>query len=442
MNNIILYFIQVASVFSVLYLLYRSFLSKLTFHNINRIVLLLILPISIIVPFSNSLFPSVASKIIEIPLFEYITFETVNQQVQITEQPLIESSFNYTSILITIYWLVFSIYIIRILVNARHLFVLRKKSIVQQKNGYQLVAAEIPEIFSYFNWIFVPKHKSEQYNPQILEHEKVHIRLKHSWDVMLTEIYIAFFWFNPLLYFYRKSLKSVHEFQADKGVLRNGIKTSQYMYLLMQSLDIQKPNNLYNYFNQPIIKKRVTMMTKPKSNRLEKLKYSLFLPVCALLISSFTNPIVTEDNSPMNNQEVTEFIGTPPSLFPVQHGTKDNITASFGDKGKHPKVNKGVIHTGIDIKAKEGTPVIATADGIIAKASMEGAWGNLIVIKHIDGYETWYAHLKGFNINENQEVKIGDIIGYVGNTGRSTGSHLHYEVKHNGKHVNPLDFIE
>jgi murein DD-endopeptidase MepM/ murein hydrolase activator NlpD len=73
---------------------------------------------------------------------------------------------------------------------------------------------------------------------------------------------------------------------------------------------------------------------------------------------------------------------------------------------------------------------------------MQGDWGNLIIITHIDGYETWYAHLKGFNSNKNQDVKIGDIIGYVGNTGRSTGPHLHYEVKHNGKHQNPLDFIE
>ena len=73
---------------------------------------------------------------------------------------------------------------------------------------------------------------------------------------------------------------------------------------------------------------------------------------------------------------------------------------------------------------------------------MEGDWGNLIVITHPNSYETWYAHLNGFKVIENQEVKKGDIIGYVGTTGRSSGPHLHYEVKHNGQQVNPLDYIE
>ncbi len=440
-NVILLYLIQAAAVFSVLYLLYRLFLDKLTFHSINRLVLLLLLPISVIIPFSDNLFPYVASKIIVVPLFEQVTFETINQQLQGTEIALAANTFNYTAIILTIYWLIFSIYFIRILLNAIQLLALRHKSVIIQKNGYQIVAANVPQIFSYFKWIFIPKYKLDDYDSNILEHEKIHIQLKHSWDVMLSEIYIAFFWFNPLIYFYRKSLKSVHEFQADKGVLQNGVKTSQYMQLLMQSLEIQKPNNLYNYFNQPILKKRIIMMTKTKSNHFSKLSYLLLLPVCVLLISAFSKPI-PQVNTFINTLEVSEFIINPPSLFPVQYATKENITAYFGEEGKHPKANKGIIHTGIDIRANKGTPVLATADGLISKAAMKGEWGNLIVITHTDGYETWYAHLSGFKAIEKQEVKKGDVIGYVGNTGRSTGPHLHYEVKHNGVHVNPLDYLE
>lgn len=437
-----MYIIQVTSAFSILYIIYILALSKLTFHNANRLVLLLLLPISVIIPFLDNLFPSLSSKIIEIPLFEHITFNPIiNQQLQVVEQPLIESPFNYTTLLTTIYCLVLSIYLIRILITARQIFVLRNKSIIQQKKGYQLIMANVPEIFSYFNWIFIPEHKIKEYDGQILEHEKTHIQLKHSWDVMLAEVYIAFFWFNPLLFFYRKSLKSVHEFQADKGVLQKGVKTSEYMGLLLKSIEIRKPNNLYNYFNQPILKKRVTMMTKPKSNHLAILKYMVLLPASAFLISAFTAPII-EDNEYLKILDVSEFISTPPSLFPVKNASRKDITSFFGAKGKHPKVNKGVVHTGIDIRANQGTAVFATADGIIAKAAMEGDWGNLIVIAHIDGYETWYAHLKGFNSKEKQEVKKGAIIGYVGNTGRSSGSHLHYEVKQNGKHLNPLNYIK
>ena len=441
MNNIILYLIQVASIFSILYILYIVFLDKLTFHNINRLILLLLLPVSLIIPFSNNLFPSITSKIIEVPLFENVNLEAFNQQLRVIEQPLIDSTFNYSTLLLTIYWLVFSILFIKILASVRHLFVLKSNSKIEQKNGYQLVISKVSEIFSYFNWVFIPEDKIDDYDKHIIEHEKAHIQLKHSWDIILTEIYIAFFWFNPLLYFYRKSLKSVHEFQADKGVLQNGVKTSQYMQLLLQSLEVSKPNKLYNYFNQPILKKRVTMMTKPKSNRLAQLKYILLIPVCGLLISAFTSPI-DKDNTYLNILDVSEFISTPPSLFPVQNTSKKDISSHFEEKGIHPKTKKNVAHNGIDIKAQIGTPVLATTNGIIAKASMEGDWGNIIVMTHSDGYETWYAHLDGFNIKENQEVKKGDIIGYVGNTGLSTGPHLHYEVKQNGKQLNPLDYIE
>ncbi len=437
MNNLILYLIQVTSIFSVLYLLYIVFLDKLTFHNINRIVLLLLLPFSVLIPFSNNLFPSIASKLIEVPLFENVNFETINKQLQVIEQPFVTSSFNYSSVLISIYLLMFLIFFMRILGTARQLFILKNNSRIKHRDGYQLVIANVPEIFSYFNWIFIPKDIVEPYDNQIIEHEKMHIKLKHSWDIILTELYIAFFWFNPLLYFYRKSLKSVHEFEADKGVLENGIKTSQYIQLLVQSLEVSKPNNLYNYFNQPILKKRVTMMTKPKSNSFSKLKYMLLLPVCAFLISAFTTPII-EDNEYLD----ILFISKPPSLFPVQNATKKDITSYFEEKAKHPKTKTDVMHNGIDIKAKNGTPVLATADGIIAKASLQNDWGNLIIITHTDGYETWYAHLNGFNTSKNQEVKKGDVIGFVGNTGLSTRPHLHYEVKQNGKHLNPLNYLE
>ncbi len=440
MNNLLLYLIQTTAVFSVLYLLYILFLDRLTFHKLNRLVLLLLLPVSSIIPFSNHLFPSISSKIVEVPLFQHIPL-TIDEQYQVIQQPLANSLFNFSSVVITIYLIVAFIFLIRIFINTRQLVVLKNNSVIHKKNGYRLVIANVPQIFSYFKWIFIPKHTFENLDPQILEHETIHINSKHSLDVILTEIYIAFFWFNPLVYFYRKSLKSIHEYQADQGVLQNGIKTSQYMQLLLQSLEIQKPNNLYNYFNQPILKKRVSMMTKPTSKLKAKFTYLLFLPVCAFLVSAFTKP--TFNNNPViKTFKLAEFEGTPPALFPVKNATKKDITAFFGEQGQHSKTNVDIIHTGIDIKAKLGTPVLASADGIISKASMEGDWGNLVVITHTNGYETWYAHLSGFKAKENQEVKKGDLIGYVGNTGRSSGPHLHYEVKHNGQHVNPLDYIE
>ncbi len=438
MNNLSSYLLQITSVFSVLYTLYLIFFSKLTFHQTNRCILLLLVPISIIIPFLDNLFPALSSKMVEVPIFEDVIN---NPYLETTGTSLTTSSFNYSIVLITIYWFISSIYLLRIFITARKLYILKKNSIVHQNKDYQLITTNVSTIFSYFDWIFIPIHKFEQYDEQILEHEKVHIRLKHSWDVVLTEVYTAFFWFNPLIYSYRRSLKSVHEFQADQGVLQNGVKTSRYMQLLLENLEATKLNNLYNYFNQSILKKRIIMMTKSKSSRLSKLKYFLIVPVCTLLISAFTSRHI-EDNEFLNVIEVSEFISSPPSLFPVQNGTKDDISSRFGVARKLINGTKKNIHTGIDIKASPGTAVLATANGVVAKAKMQGNWGNLIIITHTEGYETWYAHLKGFNVKTNQEIKKGDIIGYVGTTGLSTGPHLHYEVKKNGKHVNPLSYLE
>lgn len=120
-------------VFSVLYLLYIVFLEKLIFHNVNRLVLLLLIPVLVIIPFSNNIFPSITSKIIDVPLFEQVNLNMFNKQLQVIEQHLINSSFNYSSLLITIYWLVFSVFFIRFLATVRHLFVLRSHSKFQQK---------------------------------------------------------------------------------------------------------------------------------------------------------------------------------------------------------------------------------------------------------------------------------------------------------------------
>ena len=421
--------------------MYLFFLNKLTFHSINRVVLLLLVPLSLLIPFSNNLLSSFSSKLISIPLFEQVKLDAISSQLHVVEQPFLQSSFHYSNLFTSIYWLVFSICILRILITVVQLLLARNNAIIKREKGYQIIITNVPEVFSYFRWIFIPTKKFEEFDPQILEHEKAHIELKHSWDVLFIEFYIAFFWFNPLLYYYRKSLKSVHEFQADRDVLLKGVKKSLYMQLLVNSLEISKPNNFYNYFNEPILKKRITMMTKSKSKSSSKLNYIFLLPVCIFFIFAFTKPNI-EKNDLVDPFEFFDDESAPSFVFPVQNATKDHITAYFGEEGKHPTANKGVIHKGIDIRAKKGTPVIATTDGVIGKASLEGDWGNLIVIFHKDGYETWYAHLNGFKVKEGQQVNQGDIIGYVGNTGRSTGPHLHYEVKHNGENRNPLNYIE
>ena len=96
---------------------------------------------------------------------------------------------------------------------------------------------------------------------------------------------------------------------------------------------------------------------------------------------------------------------------------------------------------GIDVAAPAGTPVYATAAGVIRKAGEEKGWGKLVIMEHGDGYNSFYAHLSEIEVEYGTRVLKGQVIGRVGNTGQSTGPHLHYEVRHNGKHRNPADFF-
>lgn len=436
MTNLLIYSIQVALVFSFLFIVYRIALSRLTFHTINRYFLLSLIPVSFLLPLIDGLFPSISQVIIDIPLYESIGFNNV-EDFKIQETLIPNSTINYWSILLVIYWLGVIFSLTKLIFNILKLVTKKQNSIIHQKKGYKLIITKNSQIFSFFNWIYIP---TNQHNSIIIEHEKAHIKLRHSIDIIMTEVFIALFWFNPFVYFYRKALKSVHEFQADNSVLKKQIKTSQYLHVLLQNLDIKNPNTIYSYFSYPILKRRIDMITKTKSTPLAKLKYLILLPVCALILLAFTKPTIK--SIPVISEINTFSLSNDlPSLFPIKKMTKEDITSFFGIKRRHPKSKKETIHGGIDIRAEIGTLVVATADGTISKATLEGDWGNLIVISHSNGYQTWYAHLNGFNIKENQSVKKGDIIGYVGNTGLSTGSHLHYEVKHNGERVNPINYI-
>jgi murein DD-endopeptidase MepM/ murein hydrolase activator NlpD len=98
-------------------------------------------------------------------------------------------------------------------------------------------------------------------------------------------------------------------------------------------------------------------------------------------------------------------------------------------------------HAGLDIAGERGQPVFATAAGTVAHVGFQGGYGNLIVLEHGFGLQTRYGHLLNYSVKPGARVKRGDVIGHVGNTGRSTGYHLHYEVLANGKLLNPLQLL-
>jgi murein DD-endopeptidase MepM/ murein hydrolase activator NlpD len=127
-----------------------------------------------------------------------------------------------------------------------------------------------------------------------------------------------------------------------------------------------------------------------------------------------------------------------PSRMPVE-GVK--LTSGFGMR-VHPVLGGRRQHQGIDLAAPTGTPVYATADGVVSKAEWFSSYGLYIAVEHGGDIQTRFGHLSRLNVYAGQQVKKGDLIGYVGSTGRSTGPHLHYEVRIAGSAVNPLPYMQ
>ena len=127
-----------------------------------------------------------------------------------------------------------------------------------------------------------------------------------------------------------------------------------------------------------------------------------------------------------------------PSEQPVKGSA---LTSGFGVRSD-PFRGRAAMHAGIDLAGPLGTPIYATADAIVGRAEWSGGYGNLVELEHGRGIQTRYGHLTRSTVQPGQRVKRGDLVGYMGSTGRSTGSHLHYEVRIDGKAVNPVPFMQ
>jgi murein DD-endopeptidase MepM/ murein hydrolase activator NlpD len=141
----------------------------------------------------------------------------------------------------------------------------------------------------------------------------------------------------------------------------------------------------------------------------------------------------------INNKE--QLLAATPAIQPVSNKDLNRIASGFGYR-IDPVYKTIKLHAGLDFAAPQGTPIYATADGAIKVAGFsDGGYGNHVVINHGYGYETVYGHMVRIKARGGQRVKRGEIIGYVGSTGKSTGPHCHYEVRKNGQKLDPVYFF-
>jgi len=129
------------------------------------------------------------------------------------------------------------------------------------------------------------------------------------------------------------------------------------------------------------------------------------------------------------------------AFTPMGYPRLSSITSVFGYRSDPFDSENAEYHPGIDFKGAKGDPVHVTADGKVVFTGWKGGYGNCIIVQHKNDFQTLYGHLSHINVQDGQSVGTGDVIGKVGSTGRSTGTHLHYEVRKGGKPINPVKFL-
>ncbi len=279
MDTLFRYLLQSAISVTVLYIIYASFLRKDTFFSVNRFFLLGAIIFSLLLPLSGFNFLLKAPD---------TTYSYLLQTITITPEKVNETVIQNLSVfqvMLVIYLTGVLIFSVRFIYQILQLSLLIKRYGVKRSEGMKLVFINRNySPFSFFNFIFLNPDDIEPDNlDKILEHERVHIRQWHSIDLIILEIFTILQWFNPVVWFYRHSVKGLHEYLADEGVILKGTDVLRYQnILLQQSLGIQV-NDLTNNFNHSLLKRRIIMMTKQKSLRIARLKTLLALPAILIL---------------------------------------------------------------------------------------------------------------------------------------------------------------
>ena len=307
-ETLFLYSMKSAFVLTLLYLPYMLILRKESFFRLNRVVLLMILALSLVLPLMNihslswdsqPVVQVARQQMVEIgmPLNGATYLPEVAVQGESARRHLswfyIVSSIFVLGALFMLFWRVAQIMHMR--------YVIRKGSLWHQQEDGVTVYCHADEVspFSWMDNIVISAKDYEENAREILLHERGHVMARHSWDLLLLALLQVVQWWNPLVYILGFSLRDVHEYEADDSVLRNGVSAKAYQLLLIKKVVGASSYTFANNFDHSLILKRITMMQKSKSSVWMRSKVLYIVPMATLALSAFAT---SENVSPSGNE--------------------------------------------------------------------------------------------------------------------------------------------
>lgn len=303
MATFLVYVAEWALTLTLLYSLYGLLLKRETFHDINRGILLLILCLSAILPLcpvetEHASTLSQQLDVIETTIYESVsatpaTMSAGSTQATISPSlwPRVLAWVYITGVIICMGHYLLSLASLARLITRGH----RVHTKGMPRGVRVIYSAGLPVSCSWMCWIMTGSKETARRDNPILEHELAHVLLGHSLDMLLCELTARLLWFLPFAWMLRKDLRDVHEFQADRKVLRSGIEEEGYQHLLIRHAVNQQAPSVANSFAHSTIKKRLVMMCRRPSTRKAALKTIYLLPLVLIAVTAFARPTAVEE---------------------------------------------------------------------------------------------------------------------------------------------------
>ena len=320
MPELFAYLLKVNVALVLFYLAYRFALRRLTFYTLNRWFLLFAIIFSSVYPLID-----VSAFLMQHEQWSNgLTVVIPDWQVSTIQHQNLGQTVDYWALLVAAYWAGVGLMGLRLLVQLLSLYGVHRSSRLSDLDGYafrQITSRVNP--FSFWQTIYLNpgQHRQEELKA-ILQHEQVHVSEWHTLDVLLAQLSVVFYWFNPGVWLLKLAIQENLEFITDRRILQSGIDSKAYQYSLIRISNLLQSSALVNNFNFLTIKKRIVMMNKKQSPTAHVARYVVLIPLVVASALLFTACEENLDEQPLSNA-VTEVTLTPPD---VQAQSADSVT--------------------------------------------------------------------------------------------------------------------